>query len=132
MSWEAVAAFAALGFTILTALVLTMRGLARIELSLRNYFEQKQIETLKALREDINASRTMFGETIRAAREHADLAHKRIEDLVIRHQELELYVRDNYVSMPAFEQTLQRVELGISKIDEKVDQLMQRPNAVTP
>lgn len=127
MTWEAIAAFAALGFTILSSVVITMRGLAKIELNLRTYFEAKQVETLKAVREDINESRQMFGETIKAVREHANLAHLKIDDVLIRHQALELYIRDKYVSIPTFEATLKRLESTVAGIDEKVDRLMQRP-----
>lgn len=127
MSWEAIAAFIALGFTIITSVVVTMRGLAKIELNLRNYFEQKQTEILSTLRQDIDRSREMFGETVRAAREHANLAHVKIDDVIIRHQSLELYIRDNYVSMPAFEVSLKRIESSIQGMDLKIDKLMKRP-----
>lgn len=127
MSWEAIAAFAALGFTVIASVVATMRGLARIELNLRNYFETKQLETYATLRGDINASREMFGESVKAAREHANLAHFKYDGLLIRHQELELYIRDNYVSIPSFEATLRRIESSIDGMDKKIDGLMARP-----
>lgn len=127
MSWEAIAAFAALGFTVIASVVATMRGLARIELNLRNYFETKQTETFKVLREDIDESRSMFGESVKAVREHSNLAHEKYDNILIRHQELELYIRDNYVSIPSFEATLRRIESSIDGMDKKIDGLMARP-----
>lgn len=126
MSWEAIAAFIALGFTIITSVVVTMRGLAKIELNLRNYFEKKQMETASALRQDIDRSREMFGETIKAAKEHANLAHLKFDSLLINHQQLELYIRDHYVSIPAFEAALKRIESSIEGMDLKIDELMKR------
>lgn len=126
MSWEAIAAFIALGITIISSVVLTMRGLARIELNLRNYFEQKQAETYRVIREDIDDSRKMFGETVEAVRRHSDLAHQRVDTLMLRHQELELYIRDNYVEIDSFNAVLARLEKAIDGIDGKVDELMAR------
>ncbi len=126
MSWDAIAAFTALGFTVLTSVVVMMRGLAKIELNLRNYFEVKQVEMLRSVREDISESRNMFGETVKAAKEHANIAHEKIDDVIIRHQSLELYIRDNYVSIPAFEAALKRIESSIIGMDLKIDELMKR------
>jgi len=68
----------------------------------------------------------MFGETVRAAKEHANLAHEKIDDVIIRHQSLELYIRDHYVSIPAFEGALGRLEKSIEGMDFKIDELMKR------
>lgn len=126
MSWEAIAAFCALGLTILVTLVLTMRGLARIEENLRTYFETKQKETTGVLMLEVDRSRTMFGETVKAARQHSEDAHERIDKLIIRHQELELYIRDNYVEIDSFNIALARIEKTIDGMDVKIDQLMTR------
>jgi hypothetical protein len=124
MSWEAVAAFCMLGLTVLTSVVLTMRGLGKIELSLRNYFEQKHEAITVQLTNKIDASREMFGEAVKAARLHADLAHQKYESLLIRHQELELYIRDNYVEIDSFQIALSRLEKTIDAMDAKIDVLM--------
>lgn len=126
MSWEAIAAFSALGFTIITALVLTMRGLAKIEENLRLYFDAKQTETFAILRQDINASRDMFGESVKAAKEHANLAHHKYDELRSLHQELELYIRDNYVEIDSFNTALGRIEKTVDGMDLKIDSLMAR------
>lgn len=126
MSWEAIAAFSTLGFTVITALILTMRGLARIEENLRLYFDAKQLETYTNLRMDINASREMFGETVKAAKEHANLAHNKYDELKSMHQELELYIRDNYVEIDSFNTALARIEKTVDGMDLKIDSLMAR------
>jgi hypothetical protein len=126
MSPEAIAAFIALGFTVITSVVLTMRGLTRIELNLRTYFETKQTETYRVLRLDIDDSREMFGEAVKAAREHADLAHQKYENMLIRHQELELYIRDNYVEIDSFNAQFARIERTMDSMDGKIDELMAR------
>lgn len=126
MSPEAIAAFIALGLTVITSVVLTMRGLAKIELNLRNYFEQKQLETYRVIRADIDESRKMFGETVEAVRRHADLAHTRVDALMIQHQKLELYIRDNYVEIDSFNAVLQRIEKTMDAMDAKIDELMSR------
>lgn len=128
MSWEAIAAFIALGLTVVTSVVLTMRGLAKIELNIRNYFERKQEAITIQLNLKIDESRVLFGETVKSVREHADRAHRKNEDLLIKHQQLELYIRDHYVSNPMFEATLSRIEKSIEGMDEKIDQLMRRPS----
>src|ERR1700722_18484831 len=97
MTWEAIAAFCGLGITVITSVVLTMRGLAKIELNLRNYFEKKHEAITIQLNRKIDESREMFGEAVKATREHANQAHTKYENLLIRHQELELYIRDHYV-----------------------------------
>lgn len=129
MTPDAIAAFAALGFTIIASVVATMRGLAKIELNLRTYFEKKHETIIVQVNTKIDESRAMFGEAVKAAREHAELAHHKYDALLIRHQTLELYIRDNYVSIPTFEATLKRIENTIDGIDEKVDTLMGRSNA---
>jgi hypothetical protein len=127
MSPEAIAAFIALGLTIITSVVMTMRGLARIELNLRTYFEAKQVETYRVVRLDIDESRRMFGETVEAVRRHADLAHQRYDTLIIKHQDLELYIRDNYVEIESFNTALGRIERTIDGMDTKIDLLMAKP-----
>ena len=126
MSPEAIAAFVALGFTIISSVVITMRGLAKIELNLREYFEKKQTETYQVLREDIDASRDLFGESLKAVKQHSETAHTRIDMLIIKHQDLELYIRDNYVEIDSFNAVLQRLEKTIDAIDGKIDELMSR------
>lgn len=126
MTWEAIAAFALLGFTVLSSLILMMRGLAKIEANLRLYFEEKQKETHAALKLEINASRDMFGESVKAAKEHANLAHFKYDQLMIRHQDLELYIRDNYVEIDSFNVALDRMEKTIDGMDVKIDTLMAR------
>lgn len=126
MSWEAIAAFTMLGLTVVSSLILMMRGLAKIEFNLRTHFEEKQKETQTALRLDINASREMFGETVKAAKEHANLAHHKYDALLIRHQDLELYIRDNYVEIDSFNVALGRIEKTIDGMDQKIDTLMTR------
>ncbi len=124
MSWEAIAAFCMLGLTILSSVVLTMRGLSKIELNLRNYFEKKHEAITIQLNHKIDESREMFGEAVKAARLHADLAHQKYENLLIRHQELELYIRDNYVEIDSFQIALSRLEKTIDAMDAKIDVLM--------
>jgi len=126
MSPEAIAAFVALGFTIISSVVITMRGLAKIELNLREYFEKKQTETYQVLREDIDASRDLFGESLKAVKQHSETAHTRIDMLIIKHQDLELYIRDNYVEIDSFNAVLQRLEKTIDAMDGKIDELMSR------
>lgn len=126
MSWEAIAAFALLGVTIISSLILMMRGLARIENNLRAYFEQKQLETYATIRLDISASREMFGESVRAVKEHANLAHSKLDALLIRHQALELYIRDNYVEIESFNTAFGRLERVVEGMDTKIDKLMSR------
>jgi hypothetical protein len=126
MSPEAIAAFVALGFTIISYVVITMRGLAKIELNLRTYFEAKQVETYRMLRQDIDESRRMFGETVKASRQHSETAHTRIDMLIIKHQDLELYIRDNYVEINSFNAVLHRLEKTIDAMNGKIDELMSR------
>lgn len=126
MSWEAIAAFIALGLTIITSLVLVMRGLWRIENNMRKYFDDKQKEARIAIKEDINESRNMFGESVKAAKEHADIAHHKIDALLIRHQNLELYIRDKYVEIDSFNVAFMRIEKAFDVMDQKIDTLMSR------
>jgi len=46
--------------------------------------------------------------------------------LIIKHQDLELYIRDNYVEIDSFNAVLQRLEKTIDAMDGKIDELMSR------
>lgn len=126
MSWEAVAAFCAIGLTVLISIIVTTRKLSEIEINLREYFENKQKETNGVLMLEVDRSRTMFGETVRAVRQHSEDAHDRIDKLLIKHQELELYIRDNYVEITSFNTALSRIEKTVDGMDTKIDTLMAR------
>lgn len=126
MAWEAIAAFIALGITIITSVVMTMRGLAKIEFNLRAYFDKRQLETYNSLKTEINISREMFGETVKAAKEHAEQAHKRVDQVIIAHQKLELYIRDNFIEVNSFNTAVTRIEKTIDSILLKVDKLVNR------
>lgn len=126
MSWEAIAAFSMLGLTIITSIVLTMRGVGKIEVNLRRYFEDKQKETNGILMLEVDRSRTMFGETVKSVRQHSEDAHERVDRLLIKHQELELYIRDNYVEITSFNTALNRIEKTVDGMDVKIDTLMTR------
>lgn len=126
MAWEAIVSFIALGITIISSVVMTMRGLAKIEANLRAYFDKRQQETYASLKADINSSRDMFGETIKAAREHAELAHKRVDQVIISHQKLELYIRDNFIEIGSFNTAVARIEKTIDSILHKVEKLVER------
>lgn len=126
MAWEAIAAFIALGITIITSVVMTMRGLAKIEFNLRAYFDKRQLETYNSLKTEINISREMFGETVKAAKEHAEQAHRRIDQGVIEHQKLELYIRDNFIEIGSFNTAVARIEKTIDSILHKVEKLVER------
>jgi hypothetical protein len=126
MSQEVVAAFIGLGITGVTSLILIMRGIAKIEENLRLYFEAKQKENTQVLMLEVDRSRTMFGESVKSVRQHSEDAHERVDKLMIKHQELEIYIRDNYVEVASFDKALERIEKTIDSIDEKVDTLMTR------
>lgn len=126
MSWEAVASFCAIGLTVLISIIVTTRKLSEIEINLREYFENKQKETNGVLMLEVDRSRTMFGETVRAVRQHSEDAHDRIDKLLIKHQELELYIRDNYVEITSFNTALSRIEKTVDGMDAKIDTLMTR------
>ncbi len=126
MTWEAIAAFVGLGITIITSVVSVMRGLAKIEQNLRKFFEDKQEGAKGMLMLEVDKSRHMFGETVQAIRLHSDLAHTRVDGTLLKMQEIELYIRDNYVEIDSFNAALDRVEKTVDGIDVKVDQLIMR------
>lgn len=126
MSWEAIAAFISLGLVIITSVVLTMRGLAKIEINLRNYFDSKQDEAKKNVEVMVDRSKSEFGESVRAIREHSNTAHERIDRLIIKIQEVELYIRDNYIEVPSFDAAMSRFEKVIDGLDGKLDKLMDK------
>lgn len=128
MSWEAIAAFLSLGVTVLVSLVLTMRGIAKIENNLKTHLETKQKEVSGILMLEVDRSRTMFGESIKAVRQHSEDAHERVDKIIIKHQELEIYIRDNYVEIDSFNTVMARVEKTIDGMDDKIDTLMVRKN----
>ena len=126
MSWEAIAAFCGLGVTIIVSLVVTMRGLAKIENNLRQYIDDKHETNSVKLMVEIDRSRDMFGESLKAIKQHSETAHARIDQLIIRHQDLELYIRDEYVEIKAFDAVMVRIEKTIDSMDQKIDKLMAR------
>lgn len=126
MSWEAIAAFISLGIAVITSLILVMRGLWKIETNLRKYFEEKLKESQAAIKIEIDDSRNMFGESVKAAREHAELAHHKIDEMMIKHQNLELYIRDKYLEIDSFDVAFLRIEKLMDGMDQKIDTLMSR------
>lgn len=124
MSLEVVASFVGLGITGITSLVIIMRGIAKIELNLRDEIGLKQKESTGVLMLEVDRSRTMFGESMRAVKQHSEDAHKRVDTMTIKHQELEIYIRDNYVEIDSFNVALGRIEKTIDGMDVKIDKLI--------
>lgn len=128
MTPEVIAAFCALGITAITSLVLIMRGIAKIEENLRIHIEMKQKESTGVLMLEVDRSRTMFGESVKAVRQHSEDAHERIDKAIMKHQELEIYIRDNYVEIDSFNVAVSRIEKTVDGMDLKIDKLMSRPS----
>lgn len=126
MSWEAIAAFALLGVTVITSLILTMRGLAKIESNLHEYIDGKHESNSVKLMIEVDRSRDMFGESLKAVKQHAEIAHTRVDQIIIRHQDLELYIRDKYMEIKDFDAVMVRLERTIDSMDSKIDKLMAR------
>lgn len=124
MSGEVIAAFVGLGITGITSLVIIMRGIAKIEQSLRDEIGVKQKESTGVLMLEVDRSRTMFGESVKAVRQHSEDAHDRIDKVIMKHQELEIYIRDNYVEIDSFNVALGRIEKTIDGMDVKIDKLI--------
>ncbi len=124
MNSDTIVAFTGLGITGVTSLVFIMRGIAKIEENLRSYFDVKQKENTQVLMLEVDRSRTMFGETVKAVRQHSEDAHERIDKVVIKHQELEIYIRDHYVEITSFNKALERIEKVVDGLDEKLDKFM--------
>lgn len=119
MTPEVTFAGASLLLVVITSAVIVTRRLSQTEISLLKAIEDKQIETRKALLIEVDRSRHDFSETVSAIRAHADLAHTKI-------QEVELYIRDNYVEVGSFNRVMDRIEKVINSIDQKVDALGER------
>lgn len=126
MSWEQIVAFAALFCTVVGGVMRMMRTAQTDKEEVIAHIDVKDKETRGQLMLAVDRSRTEFGETVKAIKQHSMDAHDRVDRLIIKHQELELYIRDNYVEVESFDKALGRVERTVDGIDEKVDKLMQR------
>lgn len=71
----------------------------------------------------ISDSKTQFGESISAVRQHSQDAHERIDKMIIKLQEVELYIRDNYIEVDSFNAAMARVEKAVGGLDSKFDKL---------
>lgn len=126
MSWELIIAFGGLFITIIGSVMKMMRVNQKDKEELIAHIDKKDKETRGVLMLEVDKSRTQFGETVMAIRQHSNDAHERLDRMIMKHQELELYLRDNYVEVDSFEKAMSRVEKTVDGIDEKLDKLMQR------
>lgn len=125
MTWEAIAAFFAIWITVVSAAIIVTRKLSEVEINLRKYTDD-QVEKSKAqLLLSVDHSRSYFAESVKAAREHANLAHGRVDAITIEHQKLELYIRDNYVEVDSFNEALGRIEKAVDKLWDKMDKMLK-------
>lgn len=126
MSWELICSFAGIFLTVVTGVVKIMRTAQKDKEEIITQIDTKDKETRGVLMLAVDRSRTDFAESLKALRQHSQDAHERVDHMLIKHQELELYIRDNYVEIDSFEKALGRVEKTVDGIDAKVDALMQR------
>ena len=77
----------------------------------------------------VDRSRSEFGESVKAVRMHSDMAHERIEKVIIQIKDVELYIRDHYVEVDSFNKVMDRIEdaqAGIGRIARQQDHLDPR------
>lgn len=84
--------------------------------------DQKFLKFEQVIEEGIEAQRREFGEALHAFRE-------KTHQIEAKHQDLELYIRDNYVSKEDFKDTLSRIELSMRRIEGMIDDLRKPPPA---
>lgn len=126
MTWEAIIALAGLGLGLLCQSFYFGRGLSKSEYKLRAYFDEKFSIQDKQLLIAVDKSRTDFGESVKAVRQHSEDAHEKISALLVDVKNVELYIRDHYVEVGSFNQVINRIEHTIDSIDGKVDKLIER------
>lgn len=97
--------------TVAVAVYASIRGSRRDQKkSLDDKFEKFE----EALEEGIKTQSREFGEALHAFRE-------KTRQIETKHQELELYIRDNYVSKEDFNNTIGRLEQTMLRIEGKID-----------
>lgn len=113
-------------FSVLVTIVVTTRKLSEIETNIREYFDNKDKDTRGFLMLAIDRSRTDFSETVRAVKQHSQDAHERIDAVLVDIKNVELYIRDKYVSLDYFNLTIARIEKTMDLINKKLDELIDR------
>lgn len=126
MTWEAIFLLMTLVFSVLVTIVVTTRKLSEIETNIREYFDNKDKDTRGFLMLAIDRSRTDFSETVRAVKQHSQDAHERIDAVLVDIKNVELYIRDKYVSLDYFNLTIARIEKTMDLINKKLDELIDR------
>jgi predicted metallo-beta-lactamase superfamily hydrolase len=72
---------------------------------------------------ELKKTRGDFAETVRAIKEHADSAHRRLDQITIKIQEVELYIRDHYIEDPTFQAAMGRLEEEMRDLGLKIDKM---------
>lgn len=121
MTWEAIAAFTGIGLTVLGAFFYSIRKLTSMEFSLKETGQMRHENTIQELKK----TRADFAETVRAIREHADLAHRRLDQVTIKIQEVELYIRDHYIEDPTFQSAMTKLEEEMRGLGGKIDKMFE-------
>lgn len=111
MTVENIIALFGLGGGVLGVFFYSIRKLTSMEFTI---VETGKIRHANLLHE-VNRNREQFVETIQAIRAHSDNAHKRVDQLMLKIQEVELYIRDHYVQDGTFEEAISRLRDEINR-----------------
>jgi hypothetical protein len=125
-TWQFALGVLGIMITIVGGFIKMTRKVSEVEISLLEKIEAKDKETRGQLMLAVDRSRTEFGESLKAIKQHSIDAHERIDHLHIKHQELELYIRDNFVGVPSFKDFAGRVEKFMERLDEKMTKFFSR------
>lgn len=86
-----------------------------LQLAINKIREENNKENLRLRRE--------IGETLNALKEH-------IRIYEIKHQELELYIRDNYIEVPTFSRAIEDLKNTIAELFRKLDGVLAAKNTM--
>lgn len=129
--WEFWLGFAGIIITIIGATVRITRFIdgqnnSLTELVYRKFNEAKTTidtkfnEAKATIDTESNDLRTEFGETLKALRAHVEKYEEKL-------YQVELYIRDKYISDPTFTLVINEIKNDIKDLSGKLDKLLQRP-----
>lgn len=129
--WEFWLGFAGIIITIIGATVRITRfvdgqNTTLTELVYRKFNEAKTTIDIKFneaktnIDTESNELRTEFGETLKALRKHVEKYEEKL-------YQVELYIRDKYISDPTFTLVINEIKDDIKELSGKLDKLLQRP-----
>lgn len=119
---EALTAYVALAVAAASLLL----GIWKASWGTRNELDLREKRIMEYIEDKSDKDKRMVGETIAAARLHADLAHQRIVRTDQKLMETELWGRDHYAKREDLVEAVNRFDRKLDAIGAKLDGIIEK------